>query len=263
MEDPSITPKQLDILLLIYRFRFLDRKHIQQFLNHKDPRRIKSWLKDLVDKKILGRKYSRKLGENIKPAVYFLSTKSKRILEGCEETEEKLLNRVYREKTRSQKFIDHHLFLADVYFFLNSQTQQNKSKLYFYTKTDLINHKYLPLPIPDAYIAIKEGKSTKRYFLDVIDEGTPRFMLRKRISQYLEFYERDLWQERTNYPFPSILLICPDQSIKEFLNRFIPKFLEEETEDDILFYLTTKEIVKSSKMNVNIWQEAGHIIDED
>jgi len=178
MEAPSITPKQLDILLLIYRFRFLDRKHIQQFLNHKDPRRIKSWLKDLVDKKILGRKYSRKLGENIKPAVYFLSTKSKRILEGREETNEKLLNRVYREKTRSQKFIDHHLFLADVYFFLTSLTQQNNSKLYFYTKTDLINHKYLPLPLPDAYIAIKEGKTAKRYFLDVIDEGTPRFVLR-------------------------------------------------------------------------------------
>ena len=259
MEAPSITPKQLDILLLIYRFRFLDRKHIQQFLNHKDPRRIKSWLKDLMDKKILGRKYSRKLGENIKPAVYFLSTKSKRILEGREKTEEKLLNRVYRERTRSRKFIDHHLFLANVYFYLTTLTQQNNSKLYFYTKTDLVSHKYLPLPLPDAYIAIKEGKSTKRYFLDVIDEGTPRFVLRNRISQYLEFYKTDLWQERTNHPFPSILLICPDQSIKEFLNRFIPKFLEEEAEDNIHFNLTTIGIVKSSKMNVNIWQEAGYI----
>ncbi len=257
MEATSITPKQLDILFLIYRFRFLDRKHIQQFLNHKDPRRIKSWLKDLVDKKVLGRKYSRKLGENIKPAVYFLSTKSKRILEVRQETEEKLLKRVYREKARSQKFINHHLFLTDVYFYLSSLTQKNKSKLYFYTKTDLINHEYLPLPLPDTYIAIKEGKNTKRYFLEVIDEGTPRFMLRKRISQYLEFYKSDLWQERTNHPFPSILLICPDQSIKEFLNRFIPKFLEEEAENDIFFYLTTRGIVKSSKMNVNIWQKAN------
>ena len=255
METTRITPKQLDILFLIYRFRFLDRKHIQQFLNHKDPRRIKSWLKDLVDKKVLGRKYSRKLGENIKPAIYFLSTKSKRILEGKKEVEEKLLDRVYREKTRSQKFINHNLFLTDVYFYLNSLAKQNKSKLHFYTKTDLINHKYLPLPLPDAYIAIKEGKNTKRYFLDVIDEGTPRFVLRKRISQYLEFYKRDLWQKRTNHPFPSILLICPDQLIKEFLNKFIPKILEEEAEDDIPFYLTTKNMVKFSKMNVNIWQE--------
>ena len=157
METTRITPKQLDILFLIYRFRFLDRKHIQQFLNHKDPRRIKSWLKDLVDKKVLGRKYSRKLGENIKPAIYFLSTKSKRILEVKKGIEEKLLDRVYREKTRSQKFINHNLFLTDVYFYLNSLAKQNKSKLHFYTKTDLINHNYLPLPLPDAYIAIKEG----------------------------------------------------------------------------------------------------------
>ena len=99
----------------------------------------------------------------------------------------------------------------------------------------------------------------KRYFLDVIDEGTPRFVLRKRISQYSEYYETELWQERTNHPFPSILLICPNQSIKKFLNRFIPRFLEEEAEDDILFHLTTKEMVKSSKMNVNIWEEAGYI----
>lgn len=259
MENHKITPKQLQILLLLYRFRFLNRTQIQRLLNHKNHKRIIAWLNDLTSKNIIGRKYSNKLKENTKPAIYYLATNSRKILLSQPDTNEKLLNRVYREKIRSVKLIEHCIFLADIYFYLTSLTQQNKNKLHFYTKTDLVSHNYLPLPLPDAYIAIKKGKSMKRYFLDVIDVGTPRFVLRKRISQYSEYYETELWQKLTNHPFPKILLICPDQSIKEFLNRFIPKFLEEEAEDDILFYLTTKENIKSSKMNVNTWEEAGYI----
>ena len=255
----KLTPRQTEILILLHRFRFLNRHHLQKFLHHKDPGRINTWLKELTEKKYLGRIYSRKFGENIQPAIYYLKSKTTGVLKKQPDINKSLLNRICRENLRSRKFINHNLFLADIYFYLNSLAQQNKAKIYFYTKTDLINHKYLPLPLPDICIVIKEGKNTKRYFLDIIDEGTPRFVLRKRISQYLEFYESDLWQERTNYPFPSILLICPDQSIKEFLNRFIPKFLEEETGDEILFYLTTKGMAKSLKMNVNIWQKAGHV----
>ena len=95
------TPKQLNILLLLYRFRFLNRIQIQKLLNHKDPRRINTWLKDLTGKTIIGRHYSTKLKENTKPAIYYLMTKSKSLLIDQNGVDNKLLlKRIYREKIR-------------------------------------------------------------------------------------------------------------------------------------------------------------------
>jgi hypothetical protein len=258
MENLTITPKQFEIVLLLYRFRFLNRTQVQKFLNHKDPRRINAWLKDLTEKNIIGRKYSRKLLDNTKPAIYHLATKSRKILLEQADTEEKILRRVYREKKRSRRLINHCLFLADIYFFLQTQSEDNSLKLHFFTKTDLAGHYYLPYNRPDAYIATenKEGR-IKRYFMEIIDEGTPRFILRKRIEQYIEFFDSNKWQEKTGHPFPSILYICPNQTIKNFLDKHIGKELEEEIEVEIDFFLATKEDIEASQLKTNIWQRAG------
>jgi Replication-relaxation len=174
MEPPKITPKQLEILILLYKYRFLNRKQIQQFLNHKDPKRINAWLKDLTEKNITGRKYSYKIGENIKPAIYCLSTKSIRILKGRKDINDKILNRVYRDRKRSDRLITHSTLLADIYFFLKLQAVKGRQILQLFTKTDLSNHNYLPYERPDAYISLEDSQGNiKRYFLEIIDEGTP------------------------------------------------------------------------------------------
>ena len=250
------TPKQLEILLLLYRFRFLNRIQIQQLLNHKDPRRINTWLKDLTERNIIGRKYSKKLLDNTKPAIYHLATKSRKILLNHPDTSEKLLKRVYQEKTRSEKLIRHCLLVADIYFLLKKETKINKNILHFYTKTDLSKHYYLPYNRPDAYIAVELEDETKRYFLEIIDEGTPRFMLRSKISQYIEYFQEKTWQKRTNHPNPVMLFVCPDENIKTFLHKHIAQVLEEEAEEEIDFYLTTKEILGSNQPENGIWEKA-------
>jgi len=235
----NITPKQLQILILLYHFRFLNRTQIQQFLNHKDPRRINIWLKDLTTKKILGQNYSTKLKENTKPAVYYLASKSRKILLEQPDINEKLVNRAYRNRDSSQKLIDHSIFVASLYFLIREETKTKKSVLHFFTKTDLVTHYYLPFHRPDAYIAIEKENTTKRYFLEVIDEGTPRFILRKKILQYLEYFDENTWKERTLHENPSLLFVCPNENIKSFLQKFIAQTLEEET-SDVQFFLSLK-----------------------
>jgi hypothetical protein len=248
------TPKQLKILLLLYCFRFLNRIHIQKLLNHKDPRRINTWLKDLTEKNIIGRKYSTKLLANTKPAIYHLATKSRSILLTQPNINEKLLKRVCREKTRSDKLINHCLLVADIYFLLDKQAQDNKTKLHFYTKTDLTSHYYLPYKRPDAYIALESKRQTKRYFLEIIDEGTPRFMIRSKINQYVEYFQANTWQDRTNHPNPMMLFVCPDELIKIFLNKYILQMQEEELEIDLEFYLTTKDQIINNQ--ADLWERA-------
>lgn len=233
-----ITPKQLEILVLLYRFRFLNRIHIQTILNHKDPKRINTWLKDLTNQNIIGRIYSTKLAENTKPAIYFLHGKSKEFLIHEDGVNESLFQRLYREKNRSPRFIDHNLILADFYLHLQDS---NKGKLHFFTKTDLIHHPYFIQPLPDAYLAREKGKNIHRFIFEIIDEGTPRFALRKRIEQYIEYYDSNEWHEATKHPFPNILLFCPNEVIKKFLKRHITQIMEEEPQVEFKWYVATKD----------------------
>jgi len=254
METPKITPKQLQILLHLYRFRFLNRHHIQSFLNHKDPKRINEWLKDLTSKQIIGRIYSKKLGENIQPAIYYLSSKSHQILKDRDDIDKRILKRVYQERLRSRKLIDHHLLVADIHFFLQAQAKDNNQQLHFFTKTDLTKHTYLPFQRPDAYIALKANTDdTKRYFMEIIAPDTPRFAMRAKIGQWLEYADGGKWQETTNHPFPTILLACPSEATKHYLYHHISQVLEQEMAE-VDFYLTTDHSIEASKMKTNIWQ---------
>ncbi len=237
MQKLTITPKQLEILKLIYRYRFLNRIQIQSFLNHKDPKNINIWLKDLTNKKIIGRHYLNKIKENNKPAIYYLSTKSKTILLDEPDVNPDNLKRVYREHLRSQKLRDHSVLLADFYFHLKELFKDQK--IHFLTKVDLSSRDYLPKFLPDAYIAMQQDLEIKRYFLEIVDDGTPRFILRAKIQMYIEYCASDIWTNNTDHPFPKILLLCPNSIIKDFLHKHIARSLEQEPDINIEFYLST------------------------
>lgn len=235
----DITPKQLEILNFIYRYRFLNRIQIQTLLNNKNTKNINTWLKDLNDKKIIGRHYTRNTTENSKPAIYYLMTKSKNLLINQKEVNKELLQkRVYREKIKSPKLIQHYLLLAN--FYLNLIKNIREEKIHFFTKTDLINYDYFPTNCPDAYI-VKEKETSKRYFLEIIDEGFPRFMIRKKIADYIEYYESKIWQEKTRVPFPSILILCPNQMIKKFIQKHLEKIWGESNFNNISIYSATTQ----------------------
>lgn len=248
-----VTSKQLEILLLLYRFRFLNRIHIQTFLKHKNHTRITPWLKDLTDRNIISRIYSQTIGNINKPAIYYLAVKSKHILEKNEKCNPSLLKRVYREKQSSPTFRDHWLFMADLYFHFLKIVEQQDTKLHFYTTTDLSTFQYLPLPLPDAYIAVQNNEETKRYFLEVIDGNERWFAVDRRIMQYISYYKGNYWQSHVDYPFPKILIICPHTKLKKHLQRFIRERLEAE-EADIEFFLSIQADIQKNGIINDTWE---------
>lgn len=237
MQKQTITPKQLEILKLIYRYRFLNRIQIQKFLNHKNKKNINTWLKDLTDKQILGRHYTNTIKENTKPAIYYLIAKSKQFLITDPDINQDVLKRLYRDKNASQKLMNHSVLLADYYF--HQLNLLDGRALQLLTKTDLAGRDSLPPNLPDAYISIKDQNATNRCFLEIIDEGTPRFILRAKIQMYIEYFASNAWQGSTNYPFPDILLLCPNTAIKDFLHKHITRALEQEPDIDIEYFLST------------------------
>jgi len=211
---PPITKKQQHILILIYRFRFLNRIQLQTLLNHKDYHRINIWLKDLYIKKYLGRIYEYKLGEINKPAIYYLKTNGITYLRGLDieyGIKHSLLKRLAREHKKSQQFINHNIAIGQLYCLFLTYTRQSNRTLKVLTAMDMIDHTILGSLLPSAYVKVKDKhRKAKRYLIEIFKEGMPRFAIRYKISHYLHYYEEQMWQDTTSYPFPTILFVCPD-----------------------------------------------------
>ncbi len=244
MTDVSHTlkPNQLAIINYLYRFRFLTSIQLQKLLTYKTLHLTNYHLKILTTQNYINKHYSRTLGLANQPAVYFLAPRSIKVLENVEGITARALKRIYREKIRSPQFIAHASFIADYYLFLRDDSLKTKQTLHFFTKSDLEVHPYIIHPLPDAYFArVDESGQTKRYFVEVTEEGSPRFALRKRVEQYNDYVEEGKFEEATNHPFPTILFICPTIGILIYLKKHLARMYEETSLDQVDIYLATRE----------------------
>lgn len=246
----KLKPHFEQILILIYKFRFLNRIQIQSIFNHKKFSRIIIWLNYLTDKKCLIRYYSPEFAG--RPAYYSLGTKGRKYFlknKDIQGIQHRLLDRVWVEHTYTYRFKNHCMFLGDVYISLIRLTRSAKAKLDFYTKTDLTGMRYFVRPAPDSYFSIKDTKDiTKRYFLDIFEPYPNDDELYKRSRQYLYYFKKEHWQDNTGKPFPEIIIICSENKTKNYFNKIIGKMLEKENVD-ILFYLSTKDEIKLQGLN--------------
>lgn len=249
----KLKPNLKYLLILIYKYRFLNRIQIQTLLNHKHFNRVIIWLNELTKKKYLKRYYSQKFAGS--PAFYSLGTKGRKYFKEHEEIKDikiSLLDRVWAESNYTYKFKKHCMFVCDIYLSLVMLTKQAEAKLNFYTKTDLYKMKYLIHPEPDAYFSIEDKKGiTKRYFLDIFDEYPNWEDIKKRIMRYVYYCKKQYWQDNTNNPFPEIIFICPNNTVKNSLNNFIAKMLENQRVE-IVFYISTWDEIKNQGMKRQI-----------
>lgn len=242
MDSQSLPTTQLDILNYLYRFRFLTSTQLQRFLNHKNIRLTNYHLKNLITHNYIGKHYSRSLGLANQPAVYYLASGSIKILSESPNFDKRALKRIYREKIRSQQFITHSSFIAEYFLYLQAESVKTKHTLHFFTKTDLLAHPYLIHPLPDAYFArVDSTNKTKRYFVEVIEDSSPRFALRKRVEQYCDYIDDGKFTEATGHDFPILLFICPGIASMIYLKKHISRIYDETSLDQIQVFIATKE----------------------
>ncbi len=208
---PTITTKQKEILHYLYRFRFLNRIQIQTLLNHKDAKNTNAWLKDLTTKNYTGRIFEKTAGIN-KPAVYYLSKSGIKFFSSAERADRKRLRKLYQENKRSQGFIDQCILIADIYLKLRAQSL---SDLKFYTQAVFATNSVISDLQPSfAYVYLKKTK-IQHYSCEIVKDGTPRFAIRSRINQYIEFFK--------DQPNMQIVFVCQSKKILEFVQKYIEK----------------------------------------
>lgn len=207
-----LTSRQVDILLLLYRFRFLTRRHIQSILNHKHLNRVASWLQQLITDGYIIR------DTNHKVPIYSLASKGRTYLKSKEGLSISRLNQVWRETKYSDSYRERCLKLGDVYLELLAKAKKENQTLHFYTKVELNARVELISPPPDSYIALEEKSGAiKRYFVEIFTSA-PLRIIRQRIQQYIDYYDSGEWQNSTNKPFPTIVITNTKSRVIRNLN---------------------------------------------
>ncbi len=264
MTIPYITPKQHEIPKLIYKFRFLNRLHIQKLLNHKDKRRVNSWLKDLVEKQYLEKvPKANTFEERIKLTVYRIGINGIRFLKTQEDCYQEIIRKLYKDKDRSDYFISDCQLLADICLDLKAQNK-NSISYEVITNSDFINVNSLfhflmdlnPSLIYKEMIKHKKKTTNKCYLLEIFETTLPHHSVRKRIRTYLEFYYSNDWEDNISKTFPTIKLICPTKSDLIYAKKYTKNLLEENDnpEDLCIQFVTTEEVKKSGVIKA-IWED--------
>jgi len=279
MTKKIITNKQHVILLILLTFRFVNSKQLQQFLGHKDHRRINSWLKDLVGKQYIERDFKPVFGVLTKPAVYFLTAKGRSHLRNSYTYHfPKYLKRIARDAKASKSFRIRCQIIADWYLTLfPNQSETGKTKtgiaIIDYLVTELTTDRgekaekipmntrqfftpaYFPPFIllekikPDAYLRKKTTKGIMHGLLFVVDAYVPRFLLRYTLKHIFETLDEESWDEESINSL-HVYLLCPNNKIIVYLRRSLPTFMERYYGKELLFHLGTRNQLYKNQQNV-------------
>jgi len=257
IKQPKITTKQQEIILLLFKFRFLDRTQIQKLLKHKNHQLINSWLKNLTNKEYIKRKYNRSFPDNLKPAIYYLANNGIGYLKDPGGYDPAVLKYLYNEKLRSETFIDRCLLLTDIYLNLKSrETDKLKFSLYLACDYDKLKESDLLKKLnPSSYLIQKKSDHAKFYFIEILSD-LPVQWLRQKVKRYLKLYEESEWEVLTKRDFPNLLMICPNYRVLDYLQKYIKRLLTTFDEPTISINLTTVDKVKEFGLTGDIWQSA-------
>lgn len=273
MALPHLTKKQFRILVLIFNFRFIDRKQIQTILSHKNHRRIHAWLTDLVSKNCIERIYSTKMPENTKPAVYYLGKYGRKHLQkyfigestensegkgtGGDEKKERneaalyQLTKTYKDSQRTEIFRASCLALAECYLVCKRYITENGYTQGFFTLTGCAqNELYKKF---DSFVKIKKKSGREKcYALIYLTHRTPRRFTRYRIAEIIKFFKQE-WDYESDQPYPTILVICSNSPIRGYAKKVFESKLEYYDHPELTIHLATLFDFKKEGLDGNIW----------
>jgi len=258
MTLPTITNKQQIIIRLLYRYRFLDRKQIQILLQHKDKRRIITWLKDLRQKQYAQWIYDADdFVAKTKPAIYYIGLAGIRYLKKTGDYPTLELRKRYKESGRTQSYISRCLLIADCCITLDEKVKTSKglNYIYFteadYSDSDSPYNSLLGELKPHLYFVKDDGGINTAYVMELFDALLPRYQVRKRLGEYLE-YLRDREADTTN----SIALLAFSSTADLlYAKRRLRLLLENDEGNELIIRLTIMDKIRKESVIGRIWEE--------
>lgn len=197
----KLNADQLQILEILSRYRYTTSSQIAQLQGKKSSEFVHKRLNILLNQEYIGRRYDSSFKLLGKPAAYYLTPKGARLLNNVLDTNLSVRT-LYKDNTRSDGFIDHCINKLGLYLKL---TAGDALPVKFFTSFELKAFSYMPKPLPDAYLRIKD----KHYFLELYDTSKEFYPNLKNLKKYVAYEESDVWT-KTGSDFPIVLVVCQD-----------------------------------------------------
>lgn len=250
----SLNPGQLQVLTLLYKYRFATTQLLAQYQEQKYKQIIYSRLRTLVEQEYIGQNYDKSYKLQGKQASYYLLTKGTNVLKAEHRFSPKILRATLKDRNATDRFITHNL---NVFTIQNSFKALYPNEFKYFSESDLSGYDYFPKRLPNTYLSRidTESKQPKDYFVDSFEEVIPFFVPMNKIRQYIAYDKDQKWQEKTKRRFPVILAICDTLTLEKRLSKQVITILPT----GMIFYSCTKEalaIAVEEKDTTGLWHSA-------
>ncbi|HKU18772.1 MAG TPA: replication-relaxation family protein [Candidatus Saccharimonadales bacterium] len=198
-----LNQEQVDILELIYKFRFVTIATVKDYFAETNPgMNVFKRLETLETQGFIAKRYFDNFRLLHKPVVYYLLPDGVRKLnEYRDEDDRAELKGIYRDGVVSERFAMHCVAIFDLY---NRLSGQYGDELEFLAKSDQTDFEDFPKQKPDAYLTL----GVRHYFVDVLDDDAHLLIdASKKVKRYIEYRKSGDWAV-VNAPFPQIILVC-------------------------------------------------------
>lgn len=251
----KLNDEQLEVLELLYKFRFGSNNLIAEYFGKKDRSFVFKRLKILLEQGFIGKRFDSSYRIQGKPAAYYLLPEGARKLQEHRDPEDDPVNikSIYKDKTVSEAFIYHSLNIFATY---NQLEVHYSDDLSFFTKSDLTGYEHYPKPLPDAFLSLEAGGSTEHFFVEIQEDSQPFFTAVRKVKKYIDYEDSGEWAI-TETDFPAILFVCESASLQKRLQKQITKMLSKTLSDDLVFATSTTEELRGLKDNATVWQLAS------
>lgn len=256
-EAPRPTAKQLEILRLFYRFRFLTSNQLTIMLDLKrtNPNQIHQRLTKLLANNYIDRHYSSQYKIDRRPAEYFLLEGGIKMLKKymADKCNDKVLHNIYHDKNTEPSSVAHYLRVGSIYCCLRECYGDD---LKFFTKSQIAPYKYFPKQKPEALIRLDVDGEQKEFFLEIINPNTPFFSYVGRIKRYMEYSDDDIWQDETGRRLPGVLFMADSVSTEIRIQKQAARLIKRHYEDEPKVYTSNFDKLKTIQPGYNrVWRD--------
>ena len=255
VKDYRLNAKQIHILKLVYKFRFMTAPLLASYRNDSNSTVTNTALKKLVAKGYLERNYGKSYKFQFKAASYYLMPKAMNLLKTEHDFDPKSLHTMYKNNNLSPGYVDRYLDALRIFLVIR---QTYPGTFHMFTKTELVKYSYFPEKKPDLCLTrIKPSdKQPNEYLLEILGND-PLFVLKKRINDYIEHFDSGDWEAETENNYPAILLVCSDGKTETKLQEHLNKVFDNTGIDDLAVLTTTlKALLDSKSRETAVWSDA-------
>jgi len=226
----KLNPSQTNLLLSLYKFRFITRKKLKNYQNTSHAY-THYRLTNLLNQNYISRHYSGKDKLQGKEAIYYLNKDGINYLKQYqkEKIDIKTINLAYKDKIASEVFIEKCLDIVDIYLVMRKLLA---GKAQIYAKAEIREYQFIP---KNTDLFITQGNKT--YIILLFDQSATYAANRQKAKRIIEHFESNRWDE-ANQNYPTILAVCASA----YLEKQVLGFFKASTQKygaDYLKILTT------------------------